>query len=226
MLFVPNSPNIPMLPPLEIRPPKQTHSVIWLHGLGADGYDFQPIVAQFSLQLGNVGFVLPHAPKMPVSVNDGMEMPAWFDIYPSRQQVDAAGIAKSEATVASLIEQEHARGIKYSNIMLAGFSQGGVIALQTALCYPQQLAGVLALSTYLPTAKQIPTKYHPANGDLPIFMAHGTYDEVIPITAAQSAYNRLKSLDYPITWQQYPISHTVSPNEVTDLAKFMRQVLV
>jgi len=200
-------------------------SVIWLHGLGADGHDFAPIVQE--LALPSVRFILPHAPVMPVTLNNGYAMPAWYDIYglglDSRQ--DEIGIRASEAKIQALVANEIARGIPSTNIVLAGFSQGGAIALHTALRYPQRLAGVLALSTYLPLKSQLEKESSAANQNLPIFMAHGTFDTVITLQVAQLSAEVLNKQGYPLDWHEYAMAHSVSNEEIHDIRHFLSTVL-
>jgi phospholipase/carboxylesterase len=198
-------------------------AVIWLHGLGADGHDFEPIVPQ--LEPGEpVRFVFPHAPIRPVTINQGMRMRAWYDIYQfGGGPEDEAGIRSSQKIVEGLISRERERGI--SRIILAGFSQGGAIVLQTALRHPQRLAGVLALSTYLPLAATLEAERHAANQDLPIFMAHGQYDDIVPLRRAEQSRQALERLGYPVEWKTYPMPHSVCPPEIEDISAYLRKVL-
>ena len=202
-----------------------TSSVIWLHGLGADGHDFAPIVEE--LNLAGVRFILPHAPVMPVTLNNGYEMPAWYDLYglgiESRQ--DEAGIRNSELKIQALMAKEISRGIAPGNIVLAGFSQGGAMALHSALRYPQPLAGVLALSTYLPLKPLLEKESSPANRTLPIFMAHGTLDTVITMQVAQLSAEVLNKQGYALDWHEYPMAHSVSHEEIHDIRQFLVTVL-
>jgi phospholipase/carboxylesterase len=201
-------------------------SILWLHGLGADGSDFAPIVQELALPLA-VRFVFPHAPSMPVTVNGGYEMPAWYDIY--SQDIagvqDEAGIRRSQSMLDALIEREKSRGIRTQRIVLAGFSQGGAIALQTALRHPERLAGVMALSTYLPLHGSLDKESSSANRDLPLFMAHGRYDTVIPRQAAELSRNHLELAGYPVEWHEYPMMHSVCAEEIGDIRRFLVQVL-
>ena len=204
-------------------------SVIWLHGLGADGYDFEPIVHQ--LNLPNVRFILPHASDMAVTRNNGYIMPAWYDVYgvtPISKE-DEAGIRASQKYINSLIQTEINRGIPSEKIVLAGFSQGGAIALHTALRYPQKLAGVLALSTYLPLKSTLAAEAHPANTGIPIFMAHGIFDNVISLEAAQTSLNSLHnsqfSVSHNIIWREYNMAHSVCAEEIADIQDFLQRVL-
>lgn len=204
-------------------------SVIWLHGLGADGYDFEPIVQQL-LQpdcLPNVRFILPHAPEMPVTRNNGYIMPAWYDVYgitPISKE-DEAGIQASQRYINTLIQHEIARGIPSERIILAGFSQGGAIALHTALRYPQKLGGVLALSTYLPLHKKLPAEMHIVNASTPIFMAHGIFDEIITLDMSKASRDLLQSCQYFVNWHEYRMAHSVCMEEIADIQTFLQQVL-
>ena len=204
-------------------------SIIWLHGLGADGYDFEPIAQQL-LQphsLPNVRFILPHAPEMAVTRNNGYIMPAWYDIYgiiPVDKE-DEVGIQASQRYIDSLIQNEINRGIKSERIVLAGFSQGGAIALYSALHYPQKLAGVLALSTYLPLHSKFPSEAHSANADIPIFMAHGVFDEIISLEMSKLSRNLLQNCQYFVNWHEYSMGHSVCTEEIADIQFFLQQVL-
>lgn len=190
-------------------------SVIWLHGLGADGHDFEAIVPALALRLA-VRFVFPHAPVRPVTINGGMPMRAWYDVLGWGRNVpeDAAGIRASAAAITRLIDREIERGIRSQGIVLAGFSQGGAIALHTALREPRPLAGILALSTYLPIASTLAAERAPANTAVPIFMAHGTDDPVLPLALAESSRRTLEAQGYAVDWRVYPMPHTVSMEEV------------
>jgi phospholipase/carboxylesterase len=200
-------------------------SIIWLHGLGADGHDFQPVVA--ALDLPGVRFILPHAPYRAVSINNGYEMRAWYDLYgltlDSRQ--DEAGIRQSQTEIETLIAAEKARGIDASRIVLAGFSQGGAIALHTALRHEERLAGVLALSTYLPLRSHLTEEVHASNRDVPIFMAHGSFDTVITPEIARISAQSLTQNDYPLTWHEYPMAHSVCNEEIADIRLFLQSIL-
>lgn len=203
-----------------------TATVIWLHGLGADGYDFYGIVPQLRLpEPSSIRFIFPHAPIRPVALNRGAKMRAWYNIVEIKKDAfeDAVGIRESEKNIASIIEYEEMQGILSSNIILAGFSQGGVIALQCGLRYPKSLGGILALSTYLPLAHTLPTEIHEANRALPIFLAHGTEDEIIPIAWARNSRQILGQYQYSVEWHEYFMGHTVCPEEVHDIASFLSQ---
>ena len=194
-------------------------SVIWLHGLGADGHDFEPIVPELRLK-APVRFVFPHAPVRPVTINNGMRMRAWYDIFQfGGGPEDEAGIRSSEKLVQTLIENEK------HPVFLAGFSQGGAIVLQTALRYPKKLAGVLALSTYLPLSSTLSNEKSKANQDVPIFMAHGTQDPVIPLQKAKLSREVLERLGYKVDWHEYPMPHSVCPQEIADISGFMAKLL-
>lgn len=201
-------------------------SVIWLHGLGASGEDFVPIVEELALPCA-VRFVFPHAPAMPVTVNGGYLMRAWYDIFTMdiAGQQDEAGIRASQTQLETLIEQEQERGIAPARIVLAGFSQGGAIVLQTALRHRQRLGGVMALSTYLPLHASLLTERSPANRDLPIFLVHGSYDNVIPASVAHKSKALLETQGYPLEWHEYPMGHTVCEAEVQDIRRFLLRVL-
>ena len=202
-------------------------AVIWLHGLGADGHDFEPIVPELGLPASlQLRFVFPHAPVRPVTLNQGMRMRAWYDIYRlGGGAEDEAGIRASQALLEALIEAEKRRGIATGRIVIAGFSQGGAIALQAALRHPQRLAGVLALSTYLPLNDQLPGERSAANSDVPIFMAHGTYDDIIPVSRAEQSRQVLEGLGYRVQWHTYPMPHSVCAEEIGAISAFLQDVL-
>jgi phospholipase/carboxylesterase len=197
-------------------------SVIWMHGLGADGHDFEPIVSELRLKQA-VRFVFPHAPVQPVTINQGMRMRAWYDIFQfGGGREDDKGIRASQALIVKLIEEQP---VPPEKIVLAGFSQGGAIALQTALRYPKKLAGIMALSTYLPLAATLAAERTAANAQVPIFMAHGGYDDIIPIQRAQDSKNFLEKLGYGIEWHEYPMPHSVCGDEVRDISAFLTKLL-
>jgi phospholipase/carboxylesterase len=219
-----------VLPCLEIETrPAPTHAVIWLHGLGADGYDFEPLVEAIDVwRLPAIRFVFPHAPLRAITANNGYVMRAWYDIDTidfTRRTDDAVSIRASSEQVEALIARENARGIPDERIVLAGFSQGGVIALHTALRHPRPLAAVLALSTYLALAGTLADEAHPANRDLPIFMAHGREDSVIPFALAETSADRLRAAGYPLTWHAYWAEHTISMPELRDIESWLRALL-
>ena len=204
-------------------------SVIWLHGLGADGYDFEPVAKQLLKPdaLPNVRFILPHAPNMSVTRNNGYVMPAWYDIYgviPVREE-DEACIKMSQAYIDALIQAEISRGISSDRIVLAGFSQGGAIALHTALRYPHKLAGILALSTYLPLHAKLNAEAHTANKNIPIFMAHGIFDDVISLEMSKVSRDLLQNSGFSVNWYEYRMAHSVCAEEIIDIESFLKQVL-
>jgi phospholipase/carboxylesterase len=200
-------------------------AVIWLHGLGADGFDFVPIVEELRLpSTMAVRFVFPHARPRPVTINGGYVMRAWYDITslgPDRVE-DEAGIRESAEVVRGYIEQENARGIGSERIVIAGFSQGGAIAFQAALRYPQRLGGVMALSTYLPLRESLAAEAAPANRDVPILMCHGVRDPMVPATLGQASRDALQSLGYKVEWKTYPMEHQVCMEEVLDISKWLQ----
>lgn len=221
--------NEPLLNALEINPPAgATASIIWLHGLGADGHDFAPLIPQLGVveELG-VRVVLPHAPQIPVTVNGGMVMPAWYDIPGTdfRHAQDEDGIRASARRLEALIARETERGIAPARIILAGFSQGGAVALHTGLRYAQRLGGILALSSYLPLATQLAAEAVAANRDMPLMMAHGTADPVIPLQLADQSRAMLMALGYRVEWHTYSMDHSVCPDEVADIQAWLHTVL-
>jgi len=200
--------------------PQPGAAVIWLHGLGADGHDFEPVVPELALPKP-VRFVFPHAPIRPVTINQGMRMRAWYDVLQlGGGPEDETGIRASQKLLEQLIEAE-----KGKKIILAGFSQGGAIVLQTALRYPERLAGVVALSTYLPIASTVAAERSPANQDVPVFMAHGQFDDLIPIERARRSRDFLMSLEYNVEWHEYPMPHSVCAEEISDIARFLVRIL-
>lgn len=219
-----------MLPCIEIETrPNPSAAVIWLHGLGADGNDFVPIIPELRLEgCPAIRFIFPSAPSMPVTVNGGYVMPAWYDIIGRNlmDQEDVNGIHRSAKAITELIEREAARGIAYDNIVLAGFSQGCAMALQIGLRFPHQLAGIVALSGYLPLAMSLNIEKHPANLRTPIFMAHGLYDPVVVPERAQASYAFLEKLGYQVDWNEYPMEHSVNHEELMDLSRFLREALI
>jgi phospholipase/carboxylesterase len=200
-------------------------AVIWLHGLGADGYDFVPIVEELRLPPSMaVRFIFPHARPRAVTINNGFVMRAWYDITglgPDRKE-DDAGIRESATVVNQYVQQENARGVESKRIVIAGFSQGGAIALQAALRYPERLAGVMALSTYLPLRDSLVAEASPANRDVPILMCHGLRDQMLPVTMGKSSRDMLVSLGYQVEWQSYPMEHSVCMEEVLDISKWLQ----
>ncbi len=217
-----------LLPRLEINPDDPpVATVIWLHGLGADGHDFAPIVSQLNVADKPIRFVFPHAPAMPVTLNAGLHMPAWFDILGLGidAPVDKVGVHQMEQRIQDLIENECQQKIESNNIILAGFSQGGAMALFTALRYPQRLAGVIALSTFLPLEQELVNFLSEANHDLPIFMGHGERDPLVDISWGQHCADKLVELGYRVDWHTYPIEHTVYPQEIAAIAQWLEQII-
>ena len=214
-----------LLPCVEIEPELPARaSVIWLHGLGADGHDFEPIVPELGLDRElAVRFVFPHAPRIPVTINGGLVMPAWFDIQgvDFDRRADRAGILRSVEQVRALLERERERGIECHRIVLAGFSQGGAIALYLALAYAAPLAGVMALSTYLPLEPE-PSPKAPARHSLAVFQAHGSADPMVPLQLGVLARERLLELGCEVTWRTYPMAHQVSPLEIEHIGAWLK----
>lgn len=209
--------------------PNPRHAVIWMHGLGADGNDFAPIVPELQLNgIGPVRFVFPHAPVRPVTINNGMVMRAWYDIMGIDlvRREDETGLRASQAAIEALIARENERGIPSERIVLAGFSQGCAMALQTGLRHPSRLAGIIGLSGYLPLAAATPAERHSANIDTPIFLAHGTMDPVVVFERAQATLEALNAMGYKVRFKAYPMPHSVCLEEVLDISAFLREVLV
>jgi len=206
-------------------------SVIWLHGLGADGHDFEPIVPELGLagQL-SLRFVFPHAPLRPVTINGGMTMRAWYDVLTLERggPQDEVGIRESGRLLEMLIEREHEREIPYEKIVLAGFSQGGAIALHAGLRYPQRLAGLMALSTWLPLAdyfdEEVVRNADAQSQELPIFMAHGSFDPMLPIALGQHSHETLDKAGYKVEWHDYPMAHAVCAEEIADIRNWLLSV--
>lgn len=219
----------PLLDSLEhTTGPAPTRSVIWLHGLGADGHDFAPIVPELNLAgLPDIRFVFPHAPIQPVTINGGMAMRAWYDILGTDlvKREDEAGIRASQAHIEALIARERLRGVASQHIVLAGFSQGCAMTLHTGLRHAEPLAGLVGLSGYLPRAEHLLTERAPANLATPIFLAHGTHDPVVPLARAESSRARLQDAGHTVEWHTYPMPHSVHPQEIQDIAAFLRRVL-
>ena len=208
--------------------PNPTASVIWLHGLGADGNDFAAIVPELDLSgCQPIRFVFPHAPSIPVTINGGYVMPAWYDIRGANlvQGEDDAGIRQSAQAIEALIAHEVARGIPASRIVLAGFSQGCAMVLHTGLRHPERLAGIMALSGYLPLARTLASERHAANQLTPIFMAHGIADPVVALARAEESRQVLSQLGYALQWHTYPMPHSVHPQEIADMGLFLQSVL-
>ena len=216
-------------PPIELETgPVPEVSIIWLHGLGADGHDFEPVVPMLGLSnTPAIRFVFPHAPLRAVTINGGMTMRAWYDIVPNAQGFgeNAQDVREAEGILRGLIERERGRDIAAENIIVAGFSQGGAIALQAALRYPARLGGLLALSTYLPLATTLAEERNPSNNDIPIFMAHGEFDPLISLSRAQHSRMLLEQLGYVVHWRTYPMPHSVCAQELLDIGHWINRVL-
>lgn len=207
--------------------PEPAASVVWLHGLGADGYDFDPIVPALRLPGGpEVRYVFPHAPIRPVTINGGAEMRAWYDIVTIQRSgnEDEAGIRESSEAVAALIRREAERGVPAHRVVLAGFSQGGAIALHAGLRYPEKLAGIIALSCYLPL-RAAASEFHEANRGAPIFMAHGSLDPVVPAVLGEESATLLSEAGYDLQLKSYVMPHSVCPEEVEDIRRWMGRTL-
>jgi len=206
-------------------------AVIWMHGLGADGNDFVPIVNELDLAgAPGIRFVFPHAPTRPVTINNGYVMRAWYDISfgdleGKTRRADEKGVRESQAQIGELIAREQSRGIAASSIVLAGFSQGGAIALHTGLRHPETLAGVMALSTYLPLADSFAAEASAANQSTPVFMAHGTHDPVVPYSMGNQSRQFLQQTGYAVEWHEYPMQHSVCLEEVADIGRWLVAVL-
>lgn len=202
------------------------HSIIWLHGLGADGEDFVPLAEEMSLPVA-VRYIFPHAPEQPVTINGGYVMRSWYDIVATDigSKQDAAGVRASQWEIEKLISQENARGVLAENIFLAGFSQGGAVALHTGLRHPERLGGILALSTYLPLADTLKDEANSASKDTPIFMAHGRSDPIVPYALGMSSKEILEKQGYRLDWHEYAMPHSVCQEEVGDIAEWLSQRL-
>lgn len=216
-----------VLPSIQIETKDHpTHSIIWMHGLGADGNDFVPIINELKLLPDTAArFIFPHAPELPVTINNGYVMRAWYDILdPGMGNVeDEAGIRQSQAAISALIEQEVQRGILSRNIILAGFSQGGVMALQTGLRYKKEIGGIIALSCYLSLSQTLDVEISHANRNAPIFMVHGNRDAVIPITKAKKSREQLLQSGCAVEWHEYEMEHSVCGQEILDISEWLNQ---
>ncbi|KAA3622444.1 MAG: carboxylesterase [Proteobacteria bacterium] len=202
-------------------------SIIWLHGLGADGHDFEPVVRELALPASvSVRFVFPHAPYRAVTINAGMRMRAWYDIRAMDivSQPDVEGVEASSKMLAALVEAEVERGVEPGRIILAGFSQGGAIALHTAFELHRHIAGVIALSTYLPLPDDVDLGIASDNHDVPIFMGHGLFDPIVPVALGEAAKERLLAGGFDVTWQTYPMPHAVSPDEIAAIRAWLLDV--
>jgi phospholipase/carboxylesterase len=221
--------NGPLLDAIEIETaPAPRAAILWLHGLGADGHDFVPIVPELELPPGlAVRFVFPHAPMRAVTINGGAVMRAWYDVVAAggdRREVEP-GVRESQRQIEALIDRERDRGVADASIVLAGFSQGGAMALHTGLRHPRRLAGIMALSCFLPLADALAAEASPANRETPIFMAHGTHDPLIPLARGGLARDGLTRLGYRVAWHEYRMPHSVCGEEVGDIGRWLREVL-
>ena len=206
--------------------PRPSASVVWLHGLGADGHDFEPIVPELRLPIP-LRFVFPHAPMRPVTINGGAVMRAWYDVrgVDGERREDADGVRASARQIEALLAREKARGIAARRLVVAGFSQGGAMALHTGLRHAERLAGVLALSCFLPTADTLADEASAANRDVPIFYAHGVHDPLIPLARGRRAHDILVELGWRVEWHEYPMPHAVCTEEIADVAAWLTKVL-
>jgi phospholipase/carboxylesterase len=220
---------VTLLPAVEIEPERPADSaVVLMHGLGADGHDFEALVYELHLPPASaIRWVFPHAPVRPVTLNGGLPMRAWFDIIglDRRSEEDETGVRESADGIRALVRRERERGIPSERIVLAGFSQGGAMALYTALREPERLAGVLGLSTYVPLARTLEAEAHAANAAAPVFLAHGTLDPIVPMTLGEGARDLLLSRGYDVAWHTYPMPHSVCAEEVADVREWLLRVL-
>lgn len=203
-------------------------TILIMHGLGADGRDFLPIAEQLDLSsVGPVRFLFPNAPEIPVTINGGMVMPAWYDIRAADlgRQEDEAGLRQSQADIEALIAHETARGMPANRIVVAGFSQGCAMALMVGLRHSNQLAGIVCMSGYLPLADKTPAERSAASQDVPVFMAHGRSDTVVLLPRATASRDALQAMGYRVEWRDYPMAHAVCPQEITDLESWLQRVL-
>ena len=208
--------------------PHPTAAVIWLHGLGADGNDFVPIIGEMRLPAAlPIRFVFPHAPVRPVTLNNGFRMRAWYDLSAGdiTNRADVAGVRESQAHVEALIAREKARGIEARRIVIAGFSQGGVIALHTGVRHAERLAGIIALSTYVVLPEKLAEEASPANRDVPIFMAHGTFDPMVRPEWGEAGRKALTAVGFSVEWHTYPMPHSVVWEEIEAVSAFLARVL-
>ena len=217
------------LPAIEIETkPKPSHAVIWLHGLGADGNDFVPVVKELKLPPLGIRFVFPHAPMRPVTINGGFVMRAWYDI--AYQELafkeDERGLRESQKLIEELIMRENTRGIPSSRIVLAGFSQGGVLTLQTGLRQSKPLAGLMALSSYVPMSPMIEVERNAASNSVPVFMGHGITDNIVPLALGKMSRDTLTKLGYKVDWHQYTMPHSVCAEELADIRVWLKRVLL
>lgn len=216
-----------LLPAIEMETKSNPeNSVIWLHGLGADGNDFAPIVPELRIPVDlGIRFIFPHAPAIPVTVNGGFVMPAWYDIAEMQidRQVDIDGLMHSTGQIKAFVDREIERGVESRNIIVAGFSQGGAVAYQLVLSYEKPLAGLLAMSTYLATRDVI--QYSDANKKIPIEIHHGSYDQVVPEHLGSSAAAHLQKEGYSVNYQTYPMEHAVCPEQIGDISHWLQSIL-
>lgn len=213
---------------IETRP-SPSHSIIWLHGLGADGNDFVPVVEQLTLPNLGIRFIFPHAPMMPVTINGGFVMRAWYDILDTglaRREEDERGLRASQQKIEALLGREAGRGVPPARVVIAGFSQGGAIALQTGLRYPHKLAGIMVLSGYLPLMSTLSQERSAVNQATPIFMGHGTLDNVVPASLGIASRERLTQAGYSVEWHDYPMMHSVCDQELADVSAWLSEVLL
>ena len=221
--------NYPVIEPLEYiqteTGPEPTHSIIWLHGLGADGNDFVNLPEMLSFGKERVRFIFPHAPTRPITINGGMTMRGWYDLQemPNHGNEDLEGLKESSDLVIQLLEQEIMRGVTSTKIFLGGFSQGGALSLYLGLRYKQPLAGIVALSSYLPTPNLTATETSDANRKTEIFMGHGLNDPIVPIELADISHKTLKGLEYPVVWRTYSMEHSICEAEMRDLRQYFVQ---
>ncbi|MCY0388178.1 dienelactone hydrolase family protein [Robbsia sp. Bb-Pol-6] len=206
--------------------PNPMFSVIWMHGLGADGSDFVPLIPELRLPPGTaMRFIFPHAPHIPVTWNGGHVMPAWYDIVSvddEKRHADVAGVAKSRERIRALIAAENARGVPSERIVLAGFSQGGAMAYTVGLTHPQSLAGILALSTYIPVPELVGAEWQDAQRTTPIFAAHGTQDNVVPLTLGERARDMIVEAGFALEWHTYPMAHSLCAEEVGAISAWLQ----
>jgi len=221
--------SAPQLGTVEVDPQGAADAaVLWMHGLGADGHDFESLVPELRLEASpGVRFIFPHAPPRPVTINGGERMRAWYDIagFDRHALTDEAGIRESAAALGELVRREQARGIPAERMVLAGFSQGGAMALFLGPRWPERLAGIVALSCYLPLADTLAAEAHPANAAVPLLMAHGSFDPVVPLAAGESSRDKLRSLGYDVDWRSYPMPHSLCAQEVEDIRDFLLRAL-
>ncbi|MCH6549561.1 MAG: alpha/beta fold hydrolase [Proteobacteria bacterium] len=210
---------------------KPDGTVIWLHGLGADGHDFEPIVAELDLdKQADLRFVFPHAPVRPVTINGGIPMRAWYDVMSLDRSgpQDEAGIRDSAETLKRLIEREHDRGVDYDRVVLAGFSQGGAIAMHTAMRFPEKLAGLMALSTWMPLEATIDGEVMQSPEsqprDLPVLMAHGSFDPMLPIAVGQHARDIMQKAGFDVQWHEFPMAHAVCAEEIAEIRRWLLSI--